>query len=223
MTTIGQVVSRVRESIKAEVQDSFVTDRYLYSLILKYGQLLMRRQDNANKLMKFNSVWQSLPFVELIEVDKVEAKCSGIQSGCTIKRTKEKLPMFMEGYWGPLIRTVSSIDGSIEMQPTNPGTYASMTKTTSFKYNKTKYFWWLNDYIYVPNVEWDAIKIEGIFEGDISKWNCDPDDDCTPRYLQNMYIPEFLFAEIETQVMNQLLNTMKVPAEDSDNKININR
>ena len=67
------------------------------------------------------------------------------------------------------------------------------------------------------------MEIEGIFEGDISKWNCDPDDDCTPRYLQNMYIPEFLFAEIETQVMNQLLNTMKVPAEDSDNKININR
>ena len=99
MTTIGQVVSRVRESIKAEVQDSFVTDRYLYSLIIKYGQLLMRRQDNANKLMKFNSVWQTLPFVELIEVDKVEAKCSGIQSGCTIKRTKEKLPTFMEGYW----------------------------------------------------------------------------------------------------------------------------
>ena len=223
MTTIGEVVSRVRQAIKADNEDAFITDRYIYSLILKYGQLLMRRQDHANKLMKFNSVWQSLPFVELIEVDKVEAKCSGIQSGCTIKRTKEKLPMFMEGYWGPLIRTVSSIDGSIEMQPTNPGTYASMTKTTSFKYNKTKYFWWLNDYIYVPNVEWDAIKLEGIFEGDISGWSCDLDDDCIPRYKQRIYIPEFLYAEIETQVLNQLMNTMKVPSEDSDNKININR
>ena len=223
MTTIGEAVSRVRQSIKAEVQDSFVTDRYIYSLILKNAQLLMRRQDNANKLMRFNGVWQALPFVELIEVDKVEAKCAGIQSGCTIKRTKEKLPVFMEGYWGPLIRTVSSIDTSIEVQPTNPGTYTSMTKTTSHKYNKTKYFWWLNDYIYIPNVEWDAIKVEGVFEGDISKWNCDVDDDCTPRYLQQMYIPEFLFAEIETQVMNQLMNTMKVPTEDSDNKININR
>jgi hypothetical protein len=223
MTTIGEAVSRVRQSIKAEVQDSFVTDRYIYSLILKYAQLLMRRQDNQNKLMKFNSVWQALPFVELIEVDKVEAKCAGIQSGCTIKRTKEKLPVFMEGYWGPLIRTVSSIDTSIEVQPTNPGTYTSMTKTTSHKYNKTKYYWWLNDYIYIPNVEWDAIKIEGVFEGDISKWNCDVEDDCTPRYLQQMYIPEYLFSDIETQVMNQLLNTMKVPQEDSDNKININR
>jgi hypothetical protein len=223
MTTIGEVVSRIRLAIKAENEDAFITDRYLYSLILKYGQLLMRRQDHANKLMKFNSVWQSLPFVELIDVDKIEAKCAGIQSGCTIKRTKEKLPTFMEGYWGPLIRTVSSIDTSIEVQPTNPGTYTSMTKTTSHKYNKTKYFWWLNDYIYIPNVEWDAIKLEGIFEGDISGWSCDLDDDCIPRYKQRIYIPEFLYAEIETQVLNQLMNSMKTPSEDSDNKININR
>ena len=69
MTTIGEVVSRVRQAIKAEVQDSFITDRYLYSLILKNAQLFMRRQDNANKLMKFNSVWQELKFVVLdIEV-----------------------------------------------------------------------------------------------------------------------------------------------------------
>ena len=139
MVTIGDVVSRVRSQVKAEIQDAFVTDRYLYSLVLKYAKLYMRRQDSSNKLMKFNSIWQTLPFVELIDVDKVEAECAGIQSGHTIKRTKEKLPTFMEGYWGPLIRTVSSIDGSVECQPTSPGTYTSMTKSTSFKYNKTKY------------------------------------------------------------------------------------
>ena len=113
MTTIGEAVSRIRGQLKAEVQDAFMTDRYIYSLILKYAQLLMRRQDNANKLMKFNSVWQSLNFIELIEIDKVEAGCVGIESGSTIMRTKHKLPTFMEGYWGPLIRSVTSIDGSI--------------------------------------------------------------------------------------------------------------
>tara|TARA_Y100001938_G_C8060340_1_gene416839 strand:- start:709 stop:1380 length:672 start_codon:yes stop_codon:yes gene_type:complete len=223
MTTIGDVVSRIRQLSKAEVQDAFVTDRYIWSLVLKAAKTFMRRQDHANKLMKFNSVWQSLPFVELIEVDKVEAACSGIQSGCTIKRTKNKLPAFMEGYWGPLIRTVSSIDGSIEMQPTMPGTYTSMTKTTSFKYNDTKYFWWLNDHIYIPNVEWEAIKIEGVFEGDISEWNCDPNDNCKPRYLQQAYIPEFLYSEIESQVLQQLLMTAKLPPEDSHNNQNILR
>ncbi len=223
MTTIGEIVSRVRGQIKSENQDAFMTDRYIYSLILKYAQLYMRRQDSSNKLMKFNSVWQTLPYVDLIEIDKIEAECSGIQSGCTIKRTKETLPTFMEGYWGPLIRTVSSIDGSIEMQATSPGTYTSMTKTTSFKYNTTKYFWFLNGYLYLPNVVWDAIKVEGVFEGDISTWDCDEKNDCTPRYLQKLYIPEFLFAEIEAQVLGGMFNTLKVPAEDSDNKQNVNR
>jgi hypothetical protein len=223
MTTIADVISRVRSQLKIESQDAFVTDRYLYSVILKFAQLLMRRQDHANKLMKFNSVWQPLPFVELIEVDTIEAECTGIQSGCTIKRTKHKLPTFMEGYWGPLIRTVSSIDGSIECQPTNPGTYTSMTKTTSFKYNKNKYFWWLNGYIYLPNVEWDAIKLEGLFEGDISFWNCDKEDNCKPRYTQQFFVPEFLFAEIETQVISQMSATLQIPPEDADNKINIHR
>ena len=84
MAKISEVISRIRGQVKAEVQDAFVTDRYVYSLIIKYAQVLMRRQDFANKLMKFNSVWKSLPFVELIDVDKVEASCSGIQSGLSL-------------------------------------------------------------------------------------------------------------------------------------------
>jgi len=223
MTTIGDVVSRVRSQIKAEIQDAFVTDRYLYSLIEKVAQLLMRRQDSANKLKKFNSVWKTLPFVELDEVDKVEACCTGIESGMIIKRTKLKLPTFMEGYWGPLIRTVSSIDGSIELQATQPGTYTSMTKTTSFKYNNTKYFWFIDGHLYFPNIEWDAVKIEGIFQEDISLWLCNDEDKCVPRYRQECNIPEFLFAEIEQQVLKQLMATLNIPQEDSDNKQNVNR
>lgn len=223
MTTIGEAISRIRGQIKAESEDAFMTDRYIYSLIKKYAQLFMRRQDNANKLMKFNSVWQELKYVELIEVDKVEANCVGLSSGCIIKKSKHRLPTFMQGYWGPLIRTVSSIDGGIEVQPTQPGTYTSMSKTTTFKYNNTKYYWFLDGYIYLPNVKWDAVKLEGVFEEDISKWTCDTDDDCVPRYLQNLYIPEFLFSEIEGQIFNTAINTIKIPTEDGDNKLNPNR
>ena len=223
MTKISEVISRIRGQIKAEVQDAFVTDRYVYSLIIKYAQVLMRRQDFANKLMKFNSVWKALPYVELIDIDKIEATCSGIQSGCTFKRTKEKLPDMIEGYWGPLIRTISSIDGSIEMQATQPGTYTSMTKTTSFRYNTTKYWWYINGYIYIPNVEWDAIKIEGVFDDNIGAWLCEEGAECTPRYEQEINIPEALFEEIEAQVISAMMVTVKIPVVDGDNKVDINR
>lgn len=223
MTTIGSVISRIRGQVKAEVQDAFVTDRYIYSLIQKFAQLLIRRQDSANKLMKFNAIWKTLPFIELIEVDKVEAECTGVQSGCTIKRTKHKLPNMLQGYWGPLIRTVSSIDGSKELQATHPGTYTSLTKTTSFKYNNKKYFWFLNGYLYFPDLEWDAVKLEGVFDDDISDWLCDSEDKCQPRYLHEINIPEALFAEIEQQVLVTMSNAIRIPPEDSDNKINIHR
>lgn len=225
-TTIGFTVSRVRNSIKAVKEDAFVTDRYIWSLITKYAKLYIKRQDNMNKLLRFRSFFRTLPCVELIEVDKIEACCGGITSGCTIMRTKEKLPTPFEGPWGPTFRTVSSIDGSKEVYPTEPGTYTSMTKTTTFKYNKQKYYWYLNGYMYFPNIPWDSIKIEGVWEDDINCLACDGADgdaQCTVKQDQQTNIPEDLFAEIEQAVLAEIMPTSQLPPDEGDDKQNIYR
>ena len=98
-----------------------------------------------------------------------------------------------------------------------------MTKTTSFKYNTKQYFWFLNNYLYFPDLLWDAVKLEGIFDDDISGWLCGEKEKCVPRYEQAINIPEALFAEIEQQVLQVMMNTLQIPAEDSDNKQNVNR
>lgn len=224
-TTIGYTVSRVRNSIKAVKEDAFVTDRYLWSVITKYAKLFIKRQDNQNKLLRFKSFWKTLPCVPLIEVDKIEA-CCGIESGCTIMRTKDKLPTPFEGPIGPMFRTVSSLDVSQEVYQTEPGTYTSMTKTSTFKYNKSKYYWWLNGYMYFPNIPWDGIRIEGVFEDDINQFACDGKDaegECTPKQNQATNIPEDLFAEIEQQVLAEILPQAQLPPDEGDDKKNIYR
>jgi hypothetical protein len=222
-TTIGEVISRIRNQLKAVKQDPFLTDRYIYSLISKHAHWLMKREDSKNKLMRFSSVIQTLGNIELIEIDKVEACCSNAKSNCTIKRTKEKLPAFMQGYYGPLIRAVSSLDGSQLVKATNPSTYVSMTHTTSFRYNKTKYFWYLNDYLYFPDLEWDAVKIEGIFEDDITSFNCDPNDDCTVRQDQLFNVPDYLHGEIESNVIKDFGLTLQIPGDTTSDKQHILR
>ena len=92
--------------------------------------------------MKISSLFRVLPYIELIDVDKVEAGCVGVYSGCYFKRSKERIPGILNGMAGPIIRTTSSIDGSIEMFRTDPGTWVSMTKTTTWKYNRNFYFWY---------------------------------------------------------------------------------
>lgn len=213
MVTIGEVISRVRNQVKSVKQDAFLTDRFLHSLIRKYAALMMRRQDNLNRIMKFNSVFQALSFVELIEIDKVEAQCHCVESGCSFKRTKEKVPALMQGYWGPLMRSVTSIDMSEELVPTFPHTFEKIANQKTFKYNKKKYYWYLDGYLYFPNLEWDAVRIEGVFEEDISKYNCDVKDDCLYMQERGFHVPEFLFAEIEQNVVRDLAGMIQIPSD----------
>jgi hypothetical protein len=127
-------------------------------------------------------------------------------------KTKEKIPIPFEGSYGPFIRTVSSIDGSIEVYRTQPAAFVSMTKTTAFKYNNQKYYWYMNGYLYLPNVEWPSIMVEGIFQDDISIFTCE-DDVCSIKQNQILPIPDDLFAEVEKQVLQDLMVDLQVPVD----------
>ena len=212
-TTVGEAISRVRNTLKAVKEDPFLTDRTIYFSIIKYGQSLMKREDNQLRLMKISNIFKVMPYVELIEVDKVDAACVGVYSGCYFKRTKERIPDLLTGIQGPIFRTVSSIDGSIELFRTDPGTFVSMTKTTTFKYNKRQYFWYIDGYLYFPNLAWDAVKVEAIFENDTESCYSDK---CLVKQEQSLNIPDYLFSEIEQYVVKELAMTLQVPTDGAD-------
>lgn len=214
MITVSEAISRVRNQVKAVKQDASLTNRFLFSLIMKHARFLMRRQDSLNRIMKYNSIFSTLNFVELIDVDAAEAECFGVKSNCTFKRTKHKLPKAIEGYYGPLLRSVSSLDLSQQVIPTFPMTWQQMANQKTFKYNKKKYYWYLNDYLYFPNVDWDAVRVEGVFEGDTSKYNCEGEEESCNYFTENtIAIPEFLFSEIEQLVMRDLGVMIQVPSD----------
>lgn len=220
--TIGDIISRLRVQLKGVRQDAFMTDRMVYTFVLKNAKFLMKREDAKNKLMVFSGVIQTMDYVELVEIDKVEACCTGILSDCTIKRTKEKLPIFLQGYFGPLIRTIASLDGSEELQPTLPTIYSSLSKSKNFRFNKTKYYWFIDDYIYFPNLEWDAVRIEGIFEDDISRFTCE-EDECKLRQDDTFNVPDYLLSELEAQVFKDLSGLFQIPPDPTSDKQNIIR
>jgi hypothetical protein len=220
MTTISEAISRVRNALKAVKEDPFLTDRQIYFVLTKYAKTLIKREDNQFRLMKMSQIFKVLPYIELIDVDKVEAGCVGVYSGCYFKRSKEKLPTILDGMFGPIIRTASSIDGSIEMFRTDPGTWVSITKSTTFKYNKRPYFWYLNGYIYVPNVDWDAMRLEAIFENNVP--TCDTDE-CELIQEQPLNIPEYLFSEIEQFALKELTMIAQLPVDPTDDSQNILR
>ena len=220
MSTIGESISRVRNALKAVKEDAFLTDRTIFFALTKYAQTLIKREDNQFKLMKISSIFQVLPYIELIDVDKVEAGCIGVYSGCYFKRSKNKIPSILNGAFGPVIRTVSSINGTIELYRTEPGIWLSMTKTTTWKYNRNLYFWYLDDYLYFPNLDWEAIRMEAIFDGYVESCSSDP---CELRQDMPLSIPAYLFSEVEQYTVKELSMSLQIPPDTSDDSQNILR
>lgn len=224
MATIGESVSRLRGIIKANNIDAFVTDRFLYSLVVKYSHSIIRRDNVLNTIINFNSIIKTIPCLELIEVDKVsDSCCLKIKSGCKIMRSKNKIPSVVECKYGPLFRAVMTIDGSSTFTLTTPDTFNSIVKSTNYKYNKTKYYWFVDEYLYFPNVTYDAVKVEGIFEEDINSFLCSKKDDCILKQEEQVFVPDYLLGEIEALAQRDLMTRDQIPSEDAHNKLNINR
>lgn len=223
MTTINDSVSRVRNILKGVKEDIFMTDRFIYSIILKYAKMLIRRQDNEMKIFRVQSLFKTLPCVELVEVDKVEACCEGVRSQCTIMRTKERLPQILDGAYGPIIRTVASIDGSILLYHTYPSAYVRLTQSSGYKYNKNFYYWYLDGYLYFPNIQWEAVSVTALFEDNIALYTCSSEDDCALAQERQMPVPEYLFAEIEQYALKEILTTGSIPADSNDDSQNVLR
>lgn len=219
VTTVSEAISRIRNQIKSVNVDAFVTDRYIFSLILKHISWLIKREDDKGVLRKYSNIFHTLDHFPMIDVDRADVGCFCITSGCTIKRSKYKLPPTYDGSYGPIIRSITSIDGTTLLTQTYPSTYQSMIKQKTFKYNKTIYYYLLNGYLYIPNVTWPAVRVEGLFRSGIGDYNCDTEHDCIYRQDEPFSVPMYLFGEMEQNVMKDLSVSIQIPSDNDDDFI----
>lgn len=224
-TTINDITSRLRGLIKAERQDAFLTDRMLYSLFKKHSALAIKRLDEKKRLSAFSAIFETLDYVELVEIDKVEASTCGVapKSYSTIRRTCASIPVFTEGIYGPMIRSITSVDGSVIFKLTSPDEYNYLSSSKNFKYNKQKYVWYLNDHLYFPDVDWVAVRIDAMVSEDISQFKCNYDQKCKPRQEHSLNVPDYILSEIEANVLKDLSLSLQIPSDSNHDNINPNR
>lgn len=227
MSTIAESISRVRNGLKAVREDAFITDRYIYSVIMKYGKTLMERENRLKNLFSNDMLFKEIPYLELTDAP-VFNSCDGlVTSDCYIKRSIEKLPEISTIKGGQLIRYVSSVDHSVELKKTTPERYGRMRNLSSFKYNKTKYYWIIDGYVYVPDCDFDAICISASFNGDVSGFLCPAEQNgkvyCSNRQDDELTIPEYLLSEAEQNARAEIIPMMQIPVDMSNDKQNVIR
>jgi hypothetical protein len=183
MPTLRKLVSDVRSVHKILSTDSLITDRAIASEIRNNSLLLIKRETNLRKLWSTDTLFTTIPCLEMIEVPISE--CCNYVDDCTIARTKIKLPRISEGNYQYVIQGVYSINAlsgkGKKLKEISVNRYINLLKLPIIK--KEEYFWITNGYLYVNNPMIKSVRLVALFEEDIDNEIMYPECGCgTPEY-----------------------------------------
>jgi hypothetical protein len=183
MATLRKLVSDVRSVHKILSTDSLITDRAIASEIRNNSLLLIKRETNLRKLWATDTLFTTIPCLEMIEVPISE--CCNYVDECTIARTKLKLPRISEGNYQYVIQGVYSINAlggqGKKLKEITVNRYINLLKLPIIK--KEEYFWITNGYLYVNNPMIRSIRFVALFEEDVENEIMYPECGCgTPEY-----------------------------------------
>jgi hypothetical protein len=187
MSTGRKLVSDVRSIHKLLSSDSLITDRVILSEIRNNSLLLIKRETNLRKLWATDTLFTTIPCLEMVEVPISE--CCDYVDECTIARTKFKIPEIAEGNYQYVIQGVYSINvlggKGKKLKEITVNRYINLLKLPVVK--KEEYFWITNGYLYVNNPMIKSIRFVAFFEEDVPNEVLYPECGCGNEVTEEEY------------------------------------
>lgn len=233
MATLRKLVSDVRGMHKLISTDNLITDRVIASEIKNNTFLLVKRETNLRKLWATDTLFTTIPCLEMVEVPISE--CCNYVDECTVSRSRYKLPRMSEGNYQYLIQGVYSINAmggqGTRFKEITINRYLNLLKLPIIK-NQT-YYWIANGgYLYISNPNLRSVRMSAFFEEDVPNEIMYPECGCgavpdvpTEDYCMNPLDKEYgLPGYLEKQVLEltsqKLLSTyFSIKNDMTDNNI----
>ena len=178
MATGRKLVSDVRGRHKLLSGDNRINDRVILSQVRASALLLIKRETNLRKLWSTDTVFTTIPCLEMKEVSISE--CASYVDECTIARSVYKIPRITEGNYQYVIQGVYSVNAmggkGKKIKEISINRYINLLKLPIIK--KEEYFWISNGYLYITNPFIKAVRISALFEEDVPNNVLYPDCDC---------------------------------------------
>jgi hypothetical protein len=218
MATGRKLVSDVRSLHKLLSTDSLITDRAIYSEIRNNTLMLVKRETNLRKLWATDTLFTTIPCLEMIEVSISE--CCDYVDPCSVGRSKYKIPRISEGNYQYVIQGVYSINAmngrGSKLKEITINRYINLLKLPIIK--KEQYFWISNGYLYINNPLLQAIRLVAFFEEDITNDIMYPEcgcgtaevsveDWCKNPLDKEFALPGYLEKQVLELTSQKLLNT----------------
>lgn len=217
MATGRQLVSDVRSMHKLISTDASITDRAILSEIRNNSMLLVKRDTNLRKLWATDTIFTTIPCLEMTEVPISE--CGGYVDHCMIARSKHKIPGLAEGNYQYVIQGVYSINAlggnGTKLKEITINRYSNLLKLRNVK--KEVYYMVVNGFLYATNPDLKALRISAFFTNDIPneimypECNCGQEPTleelCKNPLDKEFPLPDYLIKQVLELTSQKLLST----------------
>ena len=222
---IREIIQRVLSAYSKGVSSDDVrhTKRHIYNKLLTTRALLLSREVNKKrKLSAWN--YSTLPCVEIVEITSNE-ECPCIPDvGCSVYRSKYKLPKPIVSLSSYMIKGVYSIDAQRSIKFTEVSVNQSKyTKGGKYSSNNNKYMLH-NGYIYIiSKVAPIAVSIDLLVEDIMEAYNfvnyCNNNSvDCADKILEKEFpIDGYLLEPLIQITIDELVSGFSKSLQDSLN------
>ena len=222
MITKRDVIDSLRDKLRERSADTTYSNQFLYSVLLEQARWLMKREVSKGSIYKNQNLFSTLGCVEVEEVSSIDA-CCPIVTNCKMYRTKDPIPDIWSNDNGPMIRNVTSIDGSTRFQITTAILSQSKQDDPYNKRSSTKYAFFSNGYLWF-SVNPHRVNIDALFEDDVRRLSTCGDNKKCVRFLDTTFmLPESLHAEMYAKSLEIIAGVTKKLPEDMQVDKNVNR
>lgn len=215
MTTKRQMIDSLRNKLRERNADSNYSNQFLYQSLMEHAKWLIKREIQKGVIYKNTYFFQSLKCQNVIETSLIDP-CCPIKTNCKIYRTECKIPDVWIDNNGPVIKTVTSVDGSTDFWITTPSTWQNKRLDPYQKMSDMKYTFYSDGYFWFPEHNPHKINIFGFWIDDISELNgCDQNEECVKFLDTPFYLPDWLEGEMMAKALEQLAGVSKRLPEDN--------
>jgi hypothetical protein len=206
-----------------------ITDRAIASEIRRTSLLLIKRETNLRKLWATDTLFTTIPCLEMIEVPISD--CGDYSENIMISRSKYKLPRIAEGNYNYVIQGVYSINvlggTGKRLKEITINRYLNLLKLPAKK--NEEYFWINDDYLYVSSAFVEKVRISALFMDNIPNDVMYPESCCSSdnytleEYCMNpldkkFYLPGYLEKQVMQLASETLLKTYFRVQQDVSNE-----
>lgn len=212
---VSQIVSRIRDSIKEQFGDSRYSNRYLFSLFKTKAKTLISIDAGKGNLFKQNNSWKTICIdMEIASSIFCEEVC--IPYDKYLYRSKCKLPKLMEASSGTLLKSLTTVDFSKNINLVSPTEFFVKKK---IRFNTEKYAFIQNGYLFT-NVSYPVLLLVSIPE-EITYTNCEELSNvktCNTALFGDFFIPAYLEEPVFQMCLQELMGTKQIQTDEAPNQ-----